>query len=205
MKVSNIYCAARNYFDHAKEMKNAVPEEPIFFQKPSVCVTTESILYIPPEKEIHYELEIVARIIKPGYQIPQELVWDHVGELCLGLDLTDRPFQAKLKEKRLPWFLAKSFLGSAVLTQFKPIDFKMWENNFWLKINGTMVQSACMLDMIFSIPILIEYLSARIPLIENDIIFTGTPSGVGSLNDGDKLSMGIGDTIEGNFLVTLNN
>ncbi|MCH8068678.1 MAG: fumarylacetoacetate hydrolase family protein [Candidatus Marinimicrobia bacterium] len=205
MKVFNIYCVARNYKEHAKEMKSAVPEEPIFFQKPSVCVTTEPILYIPPDKEIHYELEIVARITKPGYQIPQELVWDHVGELCLGLDLTDRPLQTKLKKAQLPWFLAKSFLGSAVLTQFKPIDFKLWENNFWLKIDGTIVQSAYMKDMIFSIPFLIEYLSARIPLMENDIIFTGTPSGVGSLNDEDKLSMGIGDTIESNFLVTLNN
>ncbi|MCH8011234.1 MAG: fumarylacetoacetate hydrolase family protein [Candidatus Marinimicrobia bacterium] len=178
MKVFNIYCVARNYKEHAKEMKSAVPEEPIFFQKPSVCVTTEPILYIPPDKEIHYELEIVVRITKPGYQIPQELVWDHVGELCLGLDLTDRPLQTKLKKAQLPWFLAKSFLGSAVLTQFKPIDFKLWENNFWLKIDGTIVQSAYMKDMIFSIPFLIEYLSARIPLMENDIIFTGTPSGV---------------------------
>lgn len=201
MKVTNIYAVGRNYASHAQEMGNSVLEEPIFFQKSSTCLSDNSVITLPPEREIHYELEIVASIGKGGSNITAEEAWRHVDGLCLGLDLTDRPLQHKFKEERLPWFLAKSFPGSAVITQFDLPDLSIWSRDFWLTLNSKEVQRSNMDQMLFDIPALIAYLSARLPLTSGDIIYTGTPSGVGLLHQADELVLGLGEEIKGKFRV----
>ena len=173
MKVTNIYAVGRNYASHAQEMGNPVLEEPIFFQKSSTCLSDNSVITLPSEREIHYELEIVTSIGKGGSNITAEEAWRHVDGLCLGLDLTDRPLQHKFKEERLPWFLAKSFPGSAVITQFDLPDLSIWSRDFWLTLNSKEVQRSNMDQMLFDIPTLIAYLSARLPLTSGDIIYTG--------------------------------
>ncbi|MFQ6607645.1 MAG: fumarylacetoacetate hydrolase family protein [Fidelibacterota bacterium] len=191
----------RNYIAHAQEMGNQILDEPIFFQKSSVCLSADPVIKLPQSREIHYELEIVASIGKGGSNIPVKEAWHHVDGLCLGLDLTDRPLQQKLKEKRLPWFLAKSFLGSAVITQFEQLDLSAWSHDFWLTLNGKEVQRGNMDQMVFDVPTLIAYFSSRLPLIVGDLIYTGTPSGVGSLHGGDELVLGLGKKIKGRFVV----
>jgi 2-keto-4-pentenoate hydratase/2-oxohepta-3-ene-1,7-dioic acid hydratase in catechol pathway len=124
-----------------------------------------------------------------------------VDGLCLGLDLTDRPLQHKFKEERLPWFLAKSFPGSAVITQFDLPDLSIWSRDFWLTLNSKEVQRSNMDQMLFDIPALIAYLSGRLPLTSGDIIYTGTPSGVGLLHQADELVLGLGEEIKGKFRV----
>ena len=115
--------------------------------------------------------------------------------LALGLDLTDRDLQNELKKQSLPWFLSKSFKGSAVVSEFRMKTDALWEKEFWLKRNEIIVQLGKMDQMVFSIPKLIEYLSARIPLLEGDLIFTGTPQGVGPIEQGDNLELGVSQEI----------
>ena len=119
----------------------------------------------------------------------------------MGLDLTDRLLQHKFKEERLPWFLAKSFPGSAVITQFESPELNVWSRDFWLTINDMEVQRGNMDQMVFDIPALIAYLSSRLPLTPGDLIYTGTPSGVGALESGDELILGLGEEIKGKFEV----
>ncbi len=201
MMATNIYAVGRNYTSHAQEMGNQVPKEPIFFQKSSTCLSDNSVITLPRGREIHHELEIVASIGKNGSNIPVEEAWIHVDGLCLGLDLTDRPLQQTFKKERLPWFLAKSFSVSAVITQFELPNLNIWSRNFWLTINSKEVQRGNMDQMVFDIPTLIAYLSARLPLTAGDLIYTGTPSGVGPLHAGDELVLGLGEEIKGRFLV----
>jgi len=197
----NIYAVGRNYVSHAQEMDSTVLEEPIFFQKSSACLSDDSVITLPRGREIHHELEIVVSIGRNGSSIPSEEAWIHVDGLCLGLDLTDRPLQQKFKEEQLPWFLAKSFSGSAVITKFEPLDLSIWTRDFWLTINSREVQRGNMGQMVFDIPTLIAYLSARLPLTVGDLIYTGTPSGVGPLHAGDELVLGLGEEIKGEFII----
>tara|TARA_B100002003_G_scaffold188583_1_gene177209 strand:+ start:360 stop:980 length:621 start_codon:yes stop_codon:yes gene_type:complete len=201
MKITNIYAVGRNYAAHAQEMGNKVLKEPIFFQKSSASLSDDSVITLPRGREIHHELEIVTSIGKGGNNIQVDDAWTHVDGLCLGLDLTDRPLQHKFKEGRLPWFLAKSFPGSAVITQFDPLDLNVWSRDFWLTINDMEVQRGNMDQMVFDIPDLIAYLSARLPLTAGDLIYTGTPSGVGPLESGDEMILGLGEEIKGKFRV----
>ncbi len=201
MKTTNIYAVGRNYASHAQEMGNPVLEEPIFFQKSSACLSDNTVITLPRGREIHHELEIVVSIGNGGSNIKDEDAWSHVDGLCLGLDLTDRLLQHKFKEERLPWFLAKSFPGSAVITQFESPELNVWSRDFWLTINDMEVQRGNMDQMVFDIPALIAYLSARLPLTADDLIYTGTPSGVGALESGDELILGLGEEIKGKFEV----
>ncbi|MEE8335073.1 MAG: fumarylacetoacetate hydrolase family protein [Candidatus Neomarinimicrobiota bacterium] len=193
--IKNIYCVGRNYADHAMELKNSVPDKPFFFQKSLPSFTESKKLTLPMGRNIHYELEIVALIGRSGFDLGIENAWDYVSGLGLGLDLTDRDQQSSFKQKRLPWLLSKSFSGSAVVTGlFKP-DLKKWSRDFWLKINDYEVQRSSLKYMIFSIPELISNLSEAIPLLAGDLLFTGTPKGVGVLKAGDKCQLGLGENI----------
>ena len=189
--VRNIYAVGRNYPAHAKEMGSTVNNEPIFFQKSLTSLQTGAKIIIPRNRNIHHELEIVVLVGTPGEFIDENTAIDHVAGLALGLDLTDRDLQNALKKQSLPWFLSKSFEGSAVVSEFRLKTDSLWEKEFWLKRNEVIVQRGKMDQMVFPITKLIEYLSARMPLLEGDLIFTGTPQGVGPIEQGDNLELGI--------------
>ena len=147
ISVRNIYCIGRNYLDHISELNNDEPDEPFFFQKSLPSLNTSDLIDIPEGREIHHELEIVIFIHKDGEYILSDNATSYIGGYALGLDLTDRPFQNELKNKKLPWLLSKSFKGSAVLSDFKngPID-----KEFWLEINGVEKQRGHINQMINS-------------------------------------------------------
>ena len=193
--VRNIYAVGRNYPAHAKEMGSTVNNEPIFFQKSLTSLQTGAKIIIPRDRNIHHELEVVVLIGTPGEFIDENKAIDHAAGLALGLDLTDRDLQNELKKQSLPWFLSKSFKGSAVVSEFKTGTNGIWGKEFWLKRNEVIVQRGKMEQMVFSITKLIEYLSARIPLLKGDLIFTGTPEGVGRIELGDNLELGIAQEI----------
>ena len=176
-------------------MGSTVNDEPIFFQKSLTSLQTSAKIIIPRDRNIHHELEVVILVGTPGEFIDENTAIDHVAGLALGLDLTDRDLQNVLKKQSLPWFLSKSFKGSAVVSEFKTDTNDIWEKEFWLKRNEVIVQRGKMEQMVFSITKLIEYLSARMPLLKGDLIFTGTPEGVGPIKQGDNLELGIAQEI----------
>jgi len=189
VSVRNIYCIGRNYLDHIQELNNEKPDAPFYFQKSLSALNTTDIIQLPIDREIHHELEITVLINKDGESIPAQDADLYIGGYGLGLDLTDRSLQNKLKEKQFPWLLAKSFKGSAVITEFQMEEIT---DPFWLTINGEKRQEGEVTQMIHAIPDQIAYLSKMIPLMKGDILFTGTPKGVGPIQLGDTLEMGIG-------------
>lgn len=195
VSVRNIYCVGRNYAAHAKELSNAIPDEPFFFQKALPSLNVNSSIELPKNREIHHELEIVILIGRDGVKVSKSEAWEYIIGLTLGLDLTDRLFQSILKKKRLPWLLSKSFQGSAVVATFSNPDRVEWSREFWLKINGILVQKGSMKNMLFQISELIEYLSAHVPLLRGDLMFTGTPEGVGVIKPGDHCQLGLGNKL----------
>ena len=188
--VRNIYCIGRNYRAHAAELNHDVPDSPFFFQKSIPALNTTNEIILPENREIHHELEIVVLIGKDGEMISVSSTDTFISGYALGLDLTDRIYQTQLKEAKLPWLLAKSFKGSAVVSTFQS---EMVQKDFWLKVNGEVRQMGNASQMVFSISQQISFLSSMIPLMSGDLIFTGTPSGVGSIHSGDSLELGIGE------------
>ena len=188
--VRNIYCIGRNYRAHAAELKHDVPDSPFFFQKSIPALNTANEIILPENREIHHELEIVVLIGKDGEMISASSTDTFISGYALGLDLTDRIYQTQLKEAKLPWLLAKSFKGSAVVSAFQS---EMVQKDFWLKMNGEVRQMGNASQMVFSISQQISFLSSMIPLMSGDLIFTGTPSGVGPIHSGDSLELGIGE------------
>ncbi len=188
--VRNIYCIGRNYRAHAAELNHDVPESPFFFQKSIPALNTTNEIILPENREIHHELEIVVLIGKDGEMISTSSTDTFISGYALGLDLTDRIYQTQLKEAKLPWLLAKSFKGSAVVSTFQS---EMVQKDFWLKVNGEVRQMGNASQMVFSISQQISILSSMIPLMSGDLIFTGTPSGVGPIYSGDSLELGIGE------------
>ena len=186
--VRNIYCIGRNYRAHAAELNHDVPDNPFFFQKSIPALNTTNEIILPENREIHHELEIVVLIGKAGEMISVSSTDTFISGYALGLDLTDRIYQTQLKEAKLPWLLAKSFKGSAVVSTFQS---EMVQKDFWLKVNGEVRQMGNASQMVFSISQQISFLSSMIPLMSGDLIFTGTPSGVGLINSGDLLELGI--------------
>lgn len=189
--IRNIYCVGRNYALHAQELGNAVPEEPIIFSKPTHALHASSGKLALPGTigDIHYEVELVVRIgaaYKSGMSV-EELV----DGVAVGIDLTARDVQSTLKEKRQPWLLAKGFPGSAVLGPFQPFagSAAFDEIAFSLVKNDEAVQSGSPRDMIFSLQQLVDFIGPRLGLGAGDVIYTGTPAGVGPLADGDTLEM----------------
>ena len=201
-----IICIGRNYLDHAKELGNAVPSEPMFFLKPDSSVLHKRHAFYIPDwtDEVHYEVELVVKILKLGKAIQTKYASRYYAEVGLGIDFTARDVQRKLKAAGSPWEKAKSFDGSAVVSeQFMSLDRlgKSIQNlEFDLSINGTKVQMGSTSDMIFKVDDLISYVSQFMTLKTGDLIFTGTPSGVGPVKSGDKIT----GTLEGFQMLNVN-
>jgi len=186
-----IICIGRNYIKHAKEFNSEVPTEPVIFLKPESSLLRKNHPFFYPEfsKNIHYETELVYKINKVGKHIQKQFAHTYYNEIGLGIDLTARDIQNKLKEKGLPWELSKAFDYSAPLSNFVSKE-KFSKNDgvkFLLKINGENRQLGNSKNMIFPIDDLIVYISKFFTLKIGDLIFTGTPEGVGPVKIGDNL------------------
>jgi acylpyruvate hydrolase len=185
-----IFCIGRNYAEHAAELNNPLPKKPIVFMKPPTALLLDNKPFYHPafSNEIHYELEVVIKIKKNGKQVLPEFAHDYYEEIALGIDFTARDLQDELKQKGHPWEIAKSFDHSAVLSPFFPL--KNFEKNnipFVLKVNGQVRQDGNTKNMIFSFDELICYVSKYFTLQKGDLIYTGTPAGVGKIEIGDHL------------------
>lgn len=193
-----ILCIGRNYIDHAKEMNSPVPSSPVIFMKPETALIPKNHPFHYPSftKDLHYEVELVVRINKNGKHIEERFASNYYNEIGIGIDFTARDIQKELKEKGLPWERAKAWDHSAPLSQ-KMINVDSFTDSnaidFSLLKNGKRVQKGNSKDMIFSIDKLIAETSNYFMLKMGDLIFTGTPAGVGSVAIGDKLEAYIGD------------
>ena len=187
-----LICIGRNYTAHIKELANERPEEPVVFIKPdSAVLPKEQDFYIPEfSNEIHYEVEVLVKINKVGKHIDKKFAHTYYDEIGLGIDFTARDLQSKLKEKGLPWEKAKGFDGAAVIGKWVPKTlFEDTDDlNFSLLKNGKEVQKANTGLMLWKIDELVSYVSTYFTLKKGDIIFTGTPSGVGKIEANDYLS-----------------
>ncbi|MFN6013637.1 MAG: fumarylacetoacetate hydrolase family protein [Flavobacteriales bacterium] len=186
-----IICIGRNYADHAMEMKSEVPKSPVFFMKPDTSLLKDGAdFYIPDfTNDLHYECELVVKIDKAGKNIAEKFAPKYYSKVTLGIDFTARDLQQQCKENGLPWEIAKSFEHSAPISN-EWIDVKELDLNnthFALNQNGKTVQKGHTADMIFSIDKLIAYVSRFMTLKTGDLIFTGTPAGVGPVKIEDKL------------------
>jgi acylpyruvate hydrolase len=186
-----IICIGRNYSEHAKELNNAVPSEPVFFIKPDTALLIRNRPFYYPDftSDLHYECEIVYRICKVGKAISPKFAHTYYDAIAMGIDFTARDQQQKAKEKGLPWEKAKAFDFSAPVSSFVPVvEFPDLNNlNFNLTLNGKIVQQGNSKEMIFNIDTIISYVSQFITLRTGDYIFTGTPAGVGPVKIGDRL------------------
>ncbi|PKP36038.1 MAG: 2-hydroxyhepta-2,4-diene-1,7-dioate isomerase [Bacteroidetes bacterium HGW-Bacteroidetes-15] len=186
-----IICIGRNYIDHAKEMNAPVPESPVFFFKPDTCLVRNNQPFFYPNfsQDIHYELELVIKICRLGRNISEKFAHRYYKELALGVDFTARDLQQQCKEKGLPWEIAKAFDGSAPISNFVTKDsFDDLKNlEFWLEKNGNEVQRGNSSQMIFHFDSIISYVSKFTTLKIGDLIYTGTPAGVGPVAIGDRL------------------
>ena len=187
-----IICIGRNYAEHAKELGNPLPENPVFFLKPDTSLLIRNRPFFFPEfsDEIHYEAELVIKIKKNGRHISEKYAHTYYDNIALGIDFTARDLQKKAKEKGLPWEIAKAFDNSAPVSKFIPISELPDRENiaFSLQLNGETVQESSSKFMIFSIDRLIAYVSQFITLKMGDLIFTGTPEGVGPVRIEDRLT-----------------
>ena len=186
-----IICIGRNYAKHIEELQNEKPENPVVFLKPdSAILAKKQPFFIPPfSNDIHYEVEVLVKINKVGKYIEEKFAHKYYDEIGLGIDFTARDLQSKLKEKGLPWEKAKSFDGAAVVGKWMPISNIKDVNaiEFSLKKNDNFVQLGNTSHMLWKIDELIEYVSKYFTLKIGDIIFTGTPAGVGKVIANDKL------------------
>lgn len=186
-----IICVGRNYAAHIKELQNERPDHPILFMKPDSSVLLKKHPFFIPDfsDDIQYEVEILVRIKKVGKYIDRKFASTYYDEIGLGIDFTARDVQSKLKAKGLPWEKAKAFDGSAVIGNFLPVDSLGDVNaiNFSLVRNGNTVQNGNTSLMLWKIDDLIEYISKYFTLKIGDVIFTGTPAGVGRVSPNDEL------------------
>jgi 2-keto-4-pentenoate hydratase/2-oxohepta-3-ene-1,7-dioic acid hydratase in catechol pathway len=186
-----IICIGRNYAEHARELNNPVPANPVVFMKPpSALLVNEKPFYYPDfTKDLHHELEIVLRICRNGKAVQPEFAGGYFEEVGLGIDFTARDVQEELKKKGHPWEIAKGFDNSAVLGNFLPLSEVSRDGDiaFELMKNGERVQYGHSRDMIFSFEQLIVHVSKYFKLLQGDLIFTGTPAGVGPVQIGDVL------------------
>lgn len=186
-----IICVGRNYADHARELNNEVPTEPVIFLKPDSAILKDGKAFYLPNHlgSVHHELEIVLRICKNGKHISPKFASDYYDQIGLGIDFTARELQTKLKNKGLPWELAKGFDGSAVLGEFvsKSQLGDMMNLQLQLQVNGEKRQEGNTRDLLFSFEAIIVFVSQYFTLRQGDLIYTGTPAGVGPVHTGDKL------------------
>lgn len=192
-----IICIGRNYAEHAKELGNNVPTEPVFFCKPDSAILPRSNpLFIPAfTNDLHYEVELIVKIDRLGKNIEEQFADRYYSTIGLGIDFTARDIQEEQKKKGLPWERAKAFDGSAVVSKdFLPLEeFDRTNIRFSLKKNGELVQNGNSSDMIFNFNKIIAYVSQFMTLKIGDLIFTGTPSGVGPVVINDVLEGYLGD------------
>ncbi|MEY4926554.1 MAG: hypothetical protein RI894_990 [Bacteroidota bacterium] len=190
-----IICVGRNYAEHAKELGNAVPSEPMLFMKPPTAVLYNGRPFYYPSftHDLHYEAEIVLKISKSGKHIEPRFAPKYYDEITLGIDFTARDVQDRLKAKGHPWEIAKGFDGSAFIGESLPLTAKNEPIHFHLLKNGEQVQTGNTADLIFSFDVLIAHISNYFTLTQGDLIFTGTPAGVGPVKIGDVLEGFIGD------------
>lgn len=187
-----ILCVVRNYAPHAGEMKAAVPEEPTFFMKPDSALNPKQLPLFYPDftHDLQHEIEVVVRIDRLGKCIEPRFAHKYYNSVALGIDFTARDLQRQAKATGLPWLVSKGFDGSAVLSPFvtleelgHPVD----NLEFSLSRNGQEVQQGSTSQMIFSVDTLIAYISRYMTLRTGDLIYTGTPAGVGPVQIGDRL------------------
>lgn len=194
-----ILAIGRNYSEHAKELNNPVPTEPVVFLKPDTSLLREGKAFYHPEfsNDIHYEVELVVKIGKEGKHISEKFALNYIDSIGIGIDFTARDIQENCKKKGLPWEIAKAFDHSAPIGNFIPFsEFNSLRNiSFSLSKNKEIVQQGNSADMIFSFEQIISYLSKRFTLKKGDLIFTGTPSGVGKINIGDHYEAYIENTL----------
>jgi 2-keto-4-pentenoate hydratase/2-oxohepta-3-ene-1,7-dioic acid hydratase in catechol pathway len=187
-----IICIGRNYVAHAQELNNEIPEEPVFFMKPdSALLRNNEPFYIPDwTKEVHHEIELVLRVCRLGKNIEKKFAHRYFNEIGLGVDFTARDVQNELKKKGLPWEKAKAFDRAAVISNtFFPVTgfTNLRDIKFKLDINGNTIQSGNSGLMIFGFDDIISHISKYITLKIGDLIYTGTPAGVGPVKIGDRL------------------
>jgi fumarylpyruvate hydrolase len=191
--VRRIYCIGRNYAAHAREMGADEREPPFFFLKPADAIVQNgsTIPYPPKTKDLHYEGELVAAIGKGGKNIPVDKANEHIFGYGVGIDLTRRDIQEEAKQMRRPWDMGKGFDRSAPCTEIVPAAKAGHpaKGAIWLKVNGTVKQKGDLNEMIWDIPESISYLSGLVELQPGDLIFTGTPSGVGAVVKGDTIEV----------------
>ncbi len=199
-----IIAIGRNYAAHAKELNNAVPTKPIIFLKPDTAVLKDNKpFYIPDfSSDIHYELEVVLKICKEGKHIAEKFAANYYDEVGLGIDFTARDIQSEHKEKGLPWELAKAFDHSAAISNFLPKSTfaDLYQLQFELQINQEVRQKGHTANLLFSFEKIIAFVSQYITLKKGDLIFTGTPEGVGQVKQGDQLEA----WLEGQQLLNFN-
>ena len=191
-----IICIGRNYAKHIDELANEKPESPVVFLKPDSAILPKKMpFFIPPfSNNIHYEVEVLVKINKVGKHIAPRFAHKYYDEIGLGIDFTARDLQEKCKEKALPWEKAKAFDGSAVIGEFfSKEEFDINNLSFQLKKNDKVVQSGNTQAMLWKVDELIGYISQYFTLKKGDIIFTGTPDGVGKVEENDVLKGIISD------------
>jgi fumarylpyruvate hydrolase len=207
MEIRNIFCVGRNYANHAAELGNAVPDRPMIFSKPThayVLADGKSIDYPRNQGDIHHELEIVLYIGKDV--VDRDFQVDEVvTHMALGVDLTLRDIQSDLKKKGHPWLLAKGFKHAAIVTDFWnfPGEAACKEKDFCLIRDGQAVQKGNISSVIFSFHKILAYIQENFGLMRGDIIYTGTPEGVGPITDGEKYELQWGEEFKGSFSVRL--
>lgn len=192
-----IFCIGRNYAEHAKELNNAIPSAPVVFMKPATALLTENKDFYYPNftKDLHFECELVLRICKNGKAVQEKFATNYYDAITVGIDFTARDLQEQQKAKGLPWEIAKAFDHSAVLGTWLSKDQVAQQESilFSLRKNNELVQQGDTNDLLFSFDKVISYISQFFTLQMGDLIFTGTPSGVGPVAIGDQLSGAIGE------------
>jgi fumarylpyruvate hydrolase len=194
--VHRIYCVGRNYAAHAREMgKDPDREPPFFFMKPADAVVANGVglPYPPRTQNFHHEIELVIAIGKGGADIPRVEALEHVYGYAVGNDLTRRDLQFEARDKGRPWDTSKGFDQSAALTAIHPVALvgHPAQGKIWLKVNGTMRQEGDLAELIWSVPEIIAELSSLYTLVPGDLIYSGTPAGVGAVRSGDRMEGGI--------------
>ncbi|MEZ7825387.1 MAG: fumarylacetoacetate hydrolase family protein [Schleiferiaceae bacterium] len=189
-----IICIGRNYAKHAEELNNPIPQEPVVFLKPDTAVLLKKHPFFIPEhsNNIHHEIELVVKINRLGKHIETRFAHKYYNEIALGIDFTARDVQDDCKKKGLPWEKAKAFDGSAAVSNFFSLESLKKEINnidFYLDINGKKVQEGNTKQMLFSVDQLISHVSKYFTLKTGDLIFTGTPAGVGPVQREDLLEL----------------
>lgn len=200
-----IICIGRNYSEHAKELNNPVPENPVFFMKPDTALLLPHNPFFYPQfsTDIHYEVELVLKVSQNGRHIAEKFAHKYYNEIGIGIDFTARDLQSECKKKGLPWEIAKAFDSSAPVGNFLPkTKFNDLHNiDFGLKINDEWRQQGNSKDMIFSFDQIISYVSQFVTLRKGDYIFTGTPAGVGPTQINDHFELFIGEDLLMSFNV----